>query len=76
MNQQPRIPDPQTKARTVARLRETCQMLDALNVFLDDAISQVEAENHRNPLYIRRLQKAEELLDSRKQENLEKQKVQ
>ncbi|MBD2180075.1 hypothetical protein H6S82_09675 [Planktothrix sp. FACHB-1355] len=76
MNQQPRIPDPQTKARTVARLRETCQMLDALNVFLDGAIAQVEAENHRNPLYLRRLERAEELLDSRKQENLEEQKVQ
>lgn len=65
MTQQPRIPDPETRARTVARLREACQMLDALNLFLDDALAQVEAENRQSPLYVYRLHRAKRLLDSR-----------
>lgn len=64
MTQQPRIPDPETKARSVARLREACEMLDALNLFLDDAIAQIEAENRKSPLYAYRLQRAKRLLDS------------
>lgn len=80
MTQQPKIPDPETRARTVARLREACNMLDALNLFLDDAlallgglspIAQIEAENRKSPLYVYRLQRAKRLLDSRSSEKLE-----
>ena len=74
MNHHPRITDPETRARAVDRLREACRMLDALNLFLDDAlallgglspIAQVEAENRKSPLYAYRLQRAKCLLDSR-----------
>ena len=71
MTHHPRIPDPETRARSVARLREACKMLDALNLFLDDAIAQVEAENRKSPLYAYRLQKAKHLLDSRYAEKSE-----
>ncbi|PSB05188.1 hypothetical protein [Merismopedia glauca] len=64
MIEQPRIPDAETRARNVARLRETCQMLDALNLFLDEAIAQVEEENRRSPLYRYRLERAKKLLDA------------
>lgn len=71
MNNQLKIPDAETRAKSVARLREVCQMIDALNLFLDDAIAHVEAENRRSPLYIRRLERAKKLLDSHKQEKSE-----
>lgn len=71
MTQQPRIPDPETRARTLARLREACEMLDALNLFMDDAIAQIEAENRKSPLYVYRLQRAKRLLDSRSLEKSE-----
>lgn len=71
MIQQSRMPDPEARARAVARLREACQMLDALNLFMDDAIAQIEAENRKSPLYAYRLQRAKRLLDSR---SLEKSK--
>lgn len=72
MTQQPKIPGPEARARAVSRLRETCEMLDALNLFLDDAITQVEAENRKSPLYAYRLKRAKHLLDSRQPERLEK----
>ncbi len=71
MTQQPRIPDPETRARTLARLREACEMLDALNLFMDDAIAHIEAENRKSPLYVYRLQRAKRLLDSRSLEKSE-----
>lgn len=40
----------------------------ALTIFMDDAIAQIEAENRRSPLYVRRLESAKRLLDSRNQE--------
>lgn len=71
MIQQPRMPNPEARARAVARLREACQMLDALNLFLDDAIAQIEAENRKSPLYAYRLRRAKRLLDSQPLEKLE-----
>ena len=71
MTQQLTIPDPEARARAVARLREACQMLDALNLFMDDAIAQIEAENRKSPLYAYRLQRAKRLLDSHSLEKLE-----
>lgn len=70
MTQQTRIRDLETKNRSVARWYESNQELDALNLILDDAIAQVEAENRRSPAYVDRLEKAKLLLNSLKQEKL------
>lgn len=45
MNNQPRIPDAETRAKSVARLRDVCYMFDAQIMVLDELIAQVEAEN-------------------------------
>ena len=44
MNNQPRIPDPETIKRHVSKMREVCRQFDALNLLLDEAIAQVEAD--------------------------------
>lgn len=71
MTEKVKLPSPEAINRSVARLREACEMLDALNLFLDDAIAQIEAENRKSPLYAYRLQRAKRLLDSRSLEKSE-----
>ena len=44
MNTQCRIPDPETRARSVANLREACRQLDLLNMKLDEAIALADAD--------------------------------
>jgi hypothetical protein len=44
MNTQCRIPDPATRARSVANLREACRQLDLLNLKLDEAIALADAD--------------------------------
>lgn len=39
MNNQPRIPDPETRRQSVEKLREVCRQYDALNLLLDEAIA-------------------------------------
>ncbi len=58
MNNQPRIPDPETRKRSVERLREVCRQFDALNLLLDEAIAQAEADIRNSPLTAYRLGKA------------------
>lgn len=53
---QPRIPDPETRKRSVEKLRE-CRQFDALNLLLDEAIAQVEADIRNSPLNAYRLGK-------------------
>jgi hypothetical protein len=65
MTQTVQIPDPEKFKHGVQKLQEACKMLDALNVLLDEAIAQVEAENRRSPLYRYRLERAKKLLDAR-----------
>ena len=43
MNQQAQIPDPETRARSVARWREVNQQIDLLTLQLDELIAIVEA---------------------------------
>lgn len=57
MNNQPRIPDPETIKRHVAKLREVCRMYDELNLLLDEAIAQAEADIRNSPLTAYRLGK-------------------
>lgn len=54
---QPRIPDPETRRRSVEKLREVCRQYDALNLLLDEAIAQVEADIRNSPLNAYRLGK-------------------
>jgi hypothetical protein len=44
MNTQFRIPDPETRSRTLAKLREACYQLDLANLMLDEAIALADAD--------------------------------
>lgn len=54
MNTEKKIPDAETRARNVARLKEVCVRFDYLNVLLDEAIAIAEADLQKSPLYVRR----------------------
>ena len=54
MNTEKKIPDAETRARNVARLKEVCVRFDYLNVLLDEAIAIAEADLQKSPLYARR----------------------
>ncbi len=43
MNERLKIPDPETRARSVAKLREACRLLDSFNLQLDEAIAVADA---------------------------------
>jgi len=58
MNDLPRIPDPETRKRSVERLRQVCRQLDALNLLADEAIAQAETDIRSSPLTAYRLGKA------------------
>ena len=45
-------------------LRETCRQLEALTLLMDDTIAQIEAENQKSSLYLHRIQRAKQLLNS------------
>lgn len=52
MNNQPRIPNPEMRARSVARMREVCTQFDEQIAVLDRLSTQLEAENNKNPVNI------------------------
>ena len=52
MNNQPVIPDPERRARSVARMREICAVFDEQIAILDQISAQIEAENQKQPFYI------------------------
>jgi len=54
------IPDAQTRARNVERLKEVCVMFDRLNAILDEASAILEAEQKNNPYYQYRQRKLQE----------------
>lgn len=62
MNNNPRIPDPETIKRHVAQLREVCRQYDALNLLLDEAIASAEADIRNSPLTAYRLGKAKKVV--------------
>jgi hypothetical protein len=55
---QPRIPDPETRRRSIEKMREVCRQFDALNLMLDEAIFLAEADIRNSPLNVYRLRKA------------------
>lgn len=60
MNDRPRIPDPETRRRSIERMQEVCRQFDALNLILDEAIALVEADIRNSPLNAYRLRKAKQ----------------
>ena len=62
MTDQPRIPDPETVKRHVEKLREVCRQYDILNLLLDEAIAQAEADIRNSPLTAYRLGKAKRVI--------------
>ncbi len=50
MNDKRKIPDAETRARNVARMRDACKRLDALTLGLDELIAMVEEHNRNSPL--------------------------
>ncbi len=43
MNNEFKIPDPETRARSIANLKEACRLLDLFNLQLDEAIAVADA---------------------------------
>ncbi len=56
-----KIPDQETREKSVLRLKAACLMLDALNMTLDEAIASSEADIRNNNINRRRRQEAERL---------------
>lgn len=66
MNISKQIPNAETRARNVARLREACLMLDHLNMMLAQASAIAEVELQNSPLYIHRRERVRKQLESYK----------
>jgi hypothetical protein len=49
MNKEFKIPDPETRARDIANLREACRQLDITNLMLDEVIALVDAHLLKQP---------------------------
>ncbi len=71
MSNDKKIPDVETRAKSVARLREICLMFDALNMTLDEAIASAEADVRNSSHNIRRREKANTLFEAYKQQKPE-----
>ena len=56
-----KIPDLETRTKSVSRLKEARLMLEALNMTLDEAIASCEADMRNNNINRRRRQEAEKL---------------
>ena len=56
-----KIPDLETRTKSVSRLKEARLMLEALNMTLDEAIASCEADMRNNSINRRRRQEAEKL---------------
>ena len=57
MNRERTIPDAETRARNVARMRDACRRVDAVTLALDELIAMVEEHNRHSPLTFYRLAK-------------------
>jgi hypothetical protein len=66
MNSQPKVPDSETVKRHVTKMREVCRQYDILNLLLDEAIAQVEADIRNSPLTAYRLGKAKRVATDEK----------
>jgi hypothetical protein len=66
MNNEKIIPDAETRAKSVARLKEIALMFDELNKTLDKAIASAEADLLNNPRNRQKREKAQALFDAYK----------
>ena len=64
-----KIPDLETRKKSVARLKEARLMLKALNMTLDEAIASFEADLRNSKINLRRRQEAEKLFAKYKKSN-------
>lgn len=64
-----KVPDLETRKKSVSRLKEVCLMLDALNMTLNEAIASSEADIRNNKINRRRRQEAEKLFANYKKSN-------
>ncbi len=61
MIEQPKIPDAETRARHIAKLKEICQRWDVLIADLDKLNAKLEEDYQNSPLGILHRQRAERL---------------
>ena len=66
MINQPKIPDAETRKRSVAKLREVVKLWDALILDLDELNVRLEADIRKSPLTAYRLGKAKGLMSQEK----------
>jgi hypothetical protein len=64
MNNEKRIPDAETRAKSIARWREVNQMLDDVNKKLELAQVIAELDLQNSPLYVRRRERAKKELEA------------
>jgi uncharacterized protein YdaU (DUF1376 family) len=69
-NNERKIPDAETRAKTVARWKEINLMLEEFNLLLDQAIAQAEIDKQNSPLYVHRRAKAQKKLELLQQQKL------
>lgn len=65
MNSQPKIPDPETRTRSIAWWQEICLMFDDLNMLLDEAIALAEADIRNSRINVERRHRARNLLETK-----------
>ncbi|MGB7412916.1 MAG: hypothetical protein WA902_01800 [Thermosynechococcaceae cyanobacterium] len=68
MTHQPRIPDAQTRARSVTKMREICAMFDEQIAVLDQLSAQIEAENQKHPFHLYWQKRKQQRIDDRQQQ--------
>lgn len=61
MSNHPKIPDAETRARSVAKMRELVKRMDAHILDLDELNARLEADIRNSPLTAYRLRKAKRL---------------
>ncbi|WP_207758826.1 hypothetical protein [Crocosphaera subtropica] len=66
MDMEKKIPDAETRAKNVARLREVCLQFDHLNLILAQASAIAETELQNSPLYIHRRERVKKQLEQLK----------
>lgn len=64
MNNEKRIPDAETRAKSIARWREVNLMLEDLNMKLAQAQALAEIDLQNSPLYVHRREKARKQLEA------------
>lgn len=70
MNNEKKIPDAETRAKSIARWREVNLMLEDLNMKLAQAQALAEIDLQNSPLYVRRRERVRKQLEAFKEHKL------